>query len=459
MGKRYVYWAFLAVVLAMTGTAVILSAKEGEVPAASGAEEAVAEGAAGGEEESGNVSMDFKDADIHNVLRILAYKGKVNIIAGPEVSGNVTIRLSNVPWEKALGVILRTYGFAYEREANIIRVTTLEKLKEEDLTTEVFALNYGKAEEVVESIQEMVTERGRVKFDSRMNLLIVTDVPTSVYRIGQVVERLDKKTPQVVIEAKIVETTLSDSEKLGINWTTAITATGAVRPMTYPFEIDGLIGNQLANYSAQSAAGTAAFPNADADDFTFGTLNFSQFQSVLEILKSRTDTNIISNPRITTLNNKEAKILVGEQIGIPVYERVEGSSTASMEITGYEYKELGIKLLVTPHINDNGDIVLDLLPSVTALLRYDALTDEINVPVFSTREAMTQVMIRDKETIVIGGLIKDQITDFEKKVPLLGDIPIIGRLFFTKKEDTIAKTDLLFFVTAHIVTDEEEQGT
>ncbi len=421
------------------------------------------QGASAGEstepEAPGMVTMDFKDADIHNVLRILAHKGDVNIIAGPEVNGLVTIRLTNVPWEKAMDVILRTYGFAYEREGNIIRVTTVGKLKEEDLSTEVFALNYCKSSEVAESVKEMVTERGKIRQDARTNTLIVTDIPTNIYRISQVVKRLDRKTPQILIEAKVVETTLVKGEDLGIDWTTTITAAGSSRPITAPFNRAGTLGKHGDSYYPLGSTGfpsatVPSFPyvTSTATSFAFGKLDFSQFQAVMEMLKSRTNTKLISNPRITTLNHQPAKILVGGQVGIPIYERVEGSVRASMEVSGYKYQDVGVKLVVTPHVNENNDIVLDLDPSISEQDGYDALTADINVPKFKTRQATTQVMLRDGETIVIGGLLKEKITDGRTRVPVLGSIPILS-LVFSKKTQTVDNIDLIIFVTAHIVTD------
>jgi len=433
------------------------------------------------ETEAGNVTMDFKNADINNVLRILSYKSGVNIVAGPEVEGLVTIRLTNVPWEKALDVVLRTYGFAYERVGNIIRVTTTESLKQEELTTEIFTLSYSKAEEINEAIANMLTERGKTKFDERTNTLVVTDIPTNLYKISQIVAKLDRRTPQVMIEAKLIETTLDDDENLGIDWNAVVTMRGAARPVTFPFNrlgqgafrgfdrFFGLGDTTAASLGAQSTGSTSSefptsttagganlspFPFADTDDFTFGTLDFSAFQSVLEYLETRTDTEILSNPRIATLNNQPANLAVGQIIGIPTYER--NSDTGTMEITGYEEKEVGVILNVTPHVNVEGDISIDLAPEISELLRYDTLDESrgIVAPVFSTRTAETQVMLRDGETLMIGGLIKKTVSDSEDKVPLLGDLPWIGKALFTKTADAIDRTELIIFLTVHLVQEE-----
>ncbi len=418
----------------------------------------------------GNITMDFKDADINNVLRILSYKSGVNIVTGQDVQGLVTIRLTDVPWEKALDVILRTYGFAYEREGNIIRVTTVENLEKEELSTEVFVLNYAKASEVIESVRDILSERGRVRHDERTNVLIVTDIPTNIYKIGQVIQRLDKRTPQVLIDAKVVETTLDNDEKLGIDWSIQVAARGAARPHTFPFPQDtigrtfgpqGQTQAQTSVTTTQGGSQTATqtdfptrfgFPFIQPEAFTFGTLGFDQFSTILEVLKSRRDTKVLSNPRITTLNNQTASILVGEVLAIPIFERNE--NTGSIEITGYDEKDLGIKLSVTPHVNNEGMILVEMKPEITSLLGFDELTPEVKAPRFASREAETQVLVKDGDTIAIGGLVSENEVDSVRKVPLFGDIPGLG-YFFSQKTRTKDKTDLLFFVTVHIVSDED----
>ncbi|MBU4375890.1 MAG: secretin and TonB N-terminal domain-containing protein [Candidatus Omnitrophica bacterium] len=438
----------------------------------------------------GNITVDFKEADIRTVLRILSEKSGVNIVASKDVAGTITIRLNNVYWEKALDIICKNYGYAFERDGNIIRVTTVENLKQEELTTEVFSLNYANAEDVAVAVAEMLSSRGKdkVKFDERTNVLIVTDIPTNLYKIRQVVDKLDKRTPQVLIEAKIIETTLVDTENLGIDWTVKLSAYGAKRPITFPFTVSGTLSylgipKDMWNTFMPRVEGTtdttttgsggvtvtdtdsffpielgqfrqwsdSPFPLTEADQFTFGTLDFSQFSLVLEYLKSRRDTNVLSNPRIATLNNQEANILVGTILAIPKFER--NPDTGTMEVTGYTEKDLGIKLNVIPHINASGDIVVDLRPEISDLLGFDTLDASrgLVAPRYSTREATTQIMVRDGETIMIGGLIRENTVNYKKKVPWLGDIPVLGRALFTKTEETIQKTELIIFMTVHLI--------
>ncbi|MFZ5801189.1 MAG: type IV pilus secretin PilQ [Candidatus Omnitrophota bacterium] len=396
----------------------------------------------------GNVTLDFRDADIRNVLRILSYKSGVNIVAGPDVSGLVTIQLNDIPWEDALKVILKTYGFGYERSGNVITVSTYEKLAEkrkiekelaeqEPLVTEVFSLNYAKAKEIAASVKEMLTPRGRVNFDERTNTVVVTDSTSSLEKIREIMPSLDQVTPQVLIEAKVIETKLDNTDKLGIDWTAKVTGFGAKSPINWPFP----------NVAANKFTPTP-FPSAPSSEFKYGTLDFTQFQAVLELLSARTDTNTLSNPRIVTLDNQPASITVGTKW--PVAQYTYNSEQAKWQVSGWEYQEFGILLKVTPHVNREGYITLDIAPQVSERTG-DVTFDTAAVPILSTQETTTRVMIKDGETLIIAGLLKDKTTDTKRKIPILGDIPLIG-LAFTKTEKVLEKTDLLIFITPHIIT-------
>lgn len=406
------------------------------------------------DKKSNNITMNFKETEIRVILEAIATNVGVSIIAGKDVKGPVSFRVTNIPWEKALNELLKAYGYAYVRDGDIVRVMTLEALKAENVTTEVFVLNYANAETVSKSIQEMLSEKGKINTDTRSNVLIITDIPTNITKIKEVISRIDSMTPQVMIEAKIIETTLSSTESLGIDWATRVTVSGAKRPTTLPWNRESRssdfypLGDPAATEPAFPRNPDTQFPYTIASNFTFGTLDFSSAKMVFEVLKTTGDSKIISNPRVVTLNGKEAKIVVGQVLYIPTYER--NSNTGQMEITGYTEKEIGIKLTVTPTINEQGYIVATLHPEVSELLGWEQLTTEIRVPSISTRDATTEVMIRDGYTIVIGGLIKENITDSTTGVPILKDVPILG-FFFGKKSKTVSKTDLLVFITPHIV--------
>lgn len=425
---------------------------------------------------STNVTLIFKDADIRTVLHTLSYKSGVNIVAAEDVKGKVSIRLVDVPWETAFEVILKNQGLTHEKVGNIIRVITLEAVAEEELQNQVFILNYSKAKDVAEAIRDTLTERGKIKYDERTNTLIVTDIPTNLYKVKEVIARLDRRTPQVAIEGKVIETKLDKDDNLGIDWTTKVSVSGSARPTTLPFEReripfsrsegDGTIKEGFGHYLPRGK-GTSDFPSttvpmfpyAAATKFSFGTLDFSSFSAVLELLKKRTDTKIISNPTVTTLNNQPARVTVAEVYNIPTYERNE--TTGGMDVTGYTEKELGVILTVIPHVNEAGDIVIDLKPEVSAYAGWDTFGAGLNTIKalrYTTRNAETQVMIKDGQTIAIGGLTHETTTKMKKKVPILGDIPILGELF-KKTEDAIDTVDLLIFITVRLIKEEQDDLT
>ncbi len=472
------------------------SSSESTPPAASGAEQAAQPAseppassdaaapagasapapAAAAQPSSGLVSVDFKDADIRQVLRVISLKSGVDIVAGTDVEGLVTIKLTNVPWEQALDIILKTYGFSYDRKGNIVRVMTADALEKEALSTGVFPLNYAKSKDVPDVVKEMLSDRGRVKFDERTNTVIVTDISANLFQIEQVIKRLDQRTPQTLIETKVVETKLTKSEKLGIDWSDslAMTASGASMPSTFPF----IGGSKLGSFGSSFVPRAGTFSPSDGaaltrgrvpergGTFTFGTLSPSSFAMTLNFLQSRTDTHIVSNPTISALNNQEAKIHIGEEYPIPNFS--VDPSTGRTTITGYTPKAIGTVLTVTPHVNDSHEIVVELKPEVitaSANVTFDTGGgSSVSLPRFTIQTAQTQVRIRNQDTIAIGGLVKRSDAKTEEKVPVLGDIPLVGLLFKSVSRDTAAGSsdpalqDLLIFLTVKL-TDEPSPET
>lgn len=422
-------------------------------------------------ENASNVTLDFKEADINTVLRVISLKSKINIVAGPEVKGTVTIRLEDVPWEKALDVILRTYDYVYERSENIIRVTTRDKMEQEPVVTQTFVLNYTTASEIMNAVKDMLTERGRIKTADRTNMVIITDIPTNLYRVSEVVKKLDKVTPQAYIDSKIIRTAIGLSENLGIDWNPAVTVTGSKRPTTLPFATSNTNNNEIISdffrqFFPINAGATAIsnpadprnFPEPDVqagltkDQFKFGTLDFSSFSAILQMLKSRSNTKVVSNPRIVVLNNQTAKVQVGQQIPLPTFER--NQTTGSMDVTGFSFRDVGVVLNVTPHINSEEEILVDLSPEVSSKGDSISFGTSFSVPSFDITTAKTQVLIQSGQTIAIGGLLTDNDQISETKVPYLSSIPFVGKLFRAKRQTAgsgNAKVETLFFVTVTMV--------
>ncbi|MBF0594208.1 MAG: type IV pilus secretin PilQ [Candidatus Omnitrophica bacterium] len=419
---------------------------------------------------SGNVSLDFREADIKNVLKVLAYKSGINIIAGPEVVGMVNIQLKDVPWQKALDVILSTYGYSYEQKGTVIMVTTVENLKkrredakaladQEPVATETIILNFSKAEDVVKSLDKMKTARGSINFDVRTNSVIISDVGSNLELMKMVVKQLDTVTPQVLIEARIIETTLGKNDTLGINWGLSASASGSIRSTTLPWSVDSrskIFPYHVVKDSVQTPSEQTSQidPAAPAPAPLYGTLNASGLSAALDLLKSRNNSKVLSNPQIVTLDNQPAKVQVGQQIPMPQY--TSNQNTGVLQISGWSYMDVGIVFDVTPHINNAHLVTLDIAPKITGVLSTIpaggiSASSSASMPVLSNESITTKVMIRDGETLVIAGLVTDTVSKEQTRVPLLGYIPVLGWPF-QHTTDVHTKKDLVIFLTPHIIT-------
>lgn len=466
------------------------------------------------QESEGTITIDFKEADIQSVLRILAEKGNVNIVYGRDVVGAITMRLNEVPWQKAMDVILRTYGYGYEREGNIITVSPMGKLTEQKkaerelsevqpVVTEVFNLKFLDANDAKKVIDPQLSPRGRVtvvdikgkkgwKFgevvagagttsgssklereakpeDARSKTLVVSEVPPYMEKIRDILKKIDIMPRQVLIETKIVEISTDKLKDLGFEWGTG--ATGAesstITPVTIrrtkdpntadqrPSEVMGAhnLGTQVTPSSFIPKATGLTAANTGLE-ILFRKLTGTQFEVVLHALEEDVGVNTLSNPRILTLDNQEATILVGTKYPI-LDSNVSGTDNTTTTSTLKYYQDIGIQLNVVPQISGDNYINMIVHPAVTSYtdtLKARSSSGQITAeyPIIQTREAETQVMMKDGETIVIGGLLKDVKSKSKFKVPILSDIPLLGLLFTRDTNDT-EKIDLLIFITARII--------
>lgn len=431
-------------------------------------------------------SLEFREVDIKDVLRQLAKQYNLNIVFSESVKGLVTVQLNNVTIEQALDSIITVNGFAYTKKESVYKVTTQDEATRQGKQTKLFKLNNADAVKLKDTLAKVLSSDGSVEADPRSNSIVVTDSLSVINKIDGMIPTLDELTPQVLIEARLIETSLTTTEKLGIDWQTSISASGAARPITFPFRAWGSSKDYypVPSYTSELDTTTGittvtsefpfqgegfffpnatpylgSFPAVTADQFTFGTLDFSTFKAALDFLQSRSHTKLVANPRIVTLNNQNATINVGRVLQLPNYERNE--TTGKMTITGWNPYPVGVNLSVTPQVSPDGHIKLKLKPEVSSLIGYASTREGVNEgPITSSRTAQTEVLIRDGQTVVIGGLVKDESLHTVKKVPFLGDIPLLGLLFTRKEEGSsenpTEKTDLLIFVTARIIRDTTE---
>jgi len=381
-----------------------------------------------------SMTIDVQNAHVRTVLRSLSEFSGVNIISGPEVDGVVTAHLRNVPWRQALDVILRSHGYGWREEYGMIRVSTLDKLTKEELelqaaerqkddllplSTQIMPLSFANADEMRKALKEMMTQRGSIEVEKSNNALVVTDIQRVVDKIATMVDELDRKTKQVEIIAKMVDVDFESSREIGIRWD-AIGLTDGARTS----------GDAIIDALGTDPVGAMRIGTVQS----WGELSF-----ILDALEREQKANIISNPRIVTADNREANILVGKEIPLIV------SDEAGNPIT--ELTKVGIILRVTPHVNKDNTVTLDLHPEVSELSSQATVQGGV---IISLSEADTRVVVGHGETAVIGGLINEVESDIQRGVPGLMKIPLIGN-FFKFQGKTKKKRELIIFVTPKIV--------
>lgn len=382
------------------------------------------------------MSLDVQGAEVETVLRSLSEFSGKNIVASKEVNGKVTLRLRNVPWRHALDIVLKAQGLGMVENGQTIVISTLETLRKEELErrtaeraqeellplmTRIIPVSYANAGEMAKTVEKTLTKRGHIEIDARTNSLLVTDIDERLDQAEGMVRSLDTRTPQVEIVARLVDVDHSVTRSLGINW--------SVQNMD--------LGEAGATEGVSITPGDVTTPAATVK---FGTVKgFGSIDATLTALESKNQANIISNPRITTVNNREASVVVGQQIPLIVQDFAGNAVT--------QLTTIGIKLNVTPHINVGNKITMDVHPEVSDLSSQATVAGGI---IINTTMADTRVMVNDGETAVIGGLIRSNENDNERGVPILMDIPLVGHLFKSTTK-VRQKRELLIFLTPKIL--------
>ena len=414
------------------------------------------------------VDFDFKDAPIADLLRVISDTGHINIVVPQTIDAKVTVRLKHVPWDQALEVILQSYGLWYRREGIIYRIATQKELDAEDSAeamrreaalkaevprTEVVTLNYASAEELKPKLENMKSAHGTIEVDPRTNALIVNDVAGNRAEIVKLALSLDTQTPQISIEARIVEARSTFLRQIGIQWGgNAITGAngGNATGLSFP--------SNIAVTGANSDAATIATGVAAPSDFAInlpastgagegGALGFSlgsiggnfNVNLRLSALEDSGTVRIISAPKVTVLNNRQAKISQG--VSIPI-------SVVSAAGTNTQFVQADLSLTVTPYVSQRDcAIAMDLLVQKNE-------PDFVNVgargdPTILRKEARTYMLVADGETTVLGGIYTRNSGIAYKKIPLLGDIFVLGWLFKNRREND-DRTEILVFITPKI---------
>lgn len=418
------------------------------------------------------ISLDFQQADITNVLRLIAEVSGFNIVVGEGVKAKVTMKLVSVPWDQALDMLLRMNGLGMIKQGNIVWVDTLSniakqqddearvkesKTKAEPLVTRVFYIRNVNAQELMTSLRQYLSPRGTMNFNVASNALVVKDAESQIAVVKQLVEGLDLESPQVQIEARIVQADTTYSRSLGIQWGmqslnsgpsfgvanfrtgAGTTLTGTSTAFGSGKELSDAATNFLVNLPA-AVSGLSAIPGAG---FTFGKADGALLDLRLSAGELLGLTKVIAAPKVTTLDKRDAKIAQGESIPF---------QTTSLQGTQTTFVDANLELNVTPQITsrDPKEIGKQILLKVRATRNAVGARSNPAGPSIDRREATTQVLVRDGETMVIGGVFVDTQTNTVAGVPYLSRIPVLGWLFKNKTE-SVTKQELLIFLTPTIV--------
>ena len=404
-------------------------------------------------------TISLTNADIRSVLMYLSSYSGVNIVASPSVEGSVTLRLSNVTWRETLDIIMKTYGLVSVESKNYIRVVKAEdyyaeKAAEEKhlqdsetmlpLTTHIVTIRYNVAQELQTAVEGLLSPRGSVGVDKRTNSLVIRDLPENIARVDELIKVLDKETEQIKIAAQLLEVESGFLREIGVDW--RIVNQAAVDETPADPSIDPIYPTnpERQNYAEEEGRifGSQQMTGDKLGQFSFARLlddiggrDYS-VGAILSTIESSNKGKIIAHPEVTTLDNVEAYIQMGQKIPIKQFD-----PSGNTIITFYD---VGTKLRVTPHITSENRILLHLVPERSSY-QFDP-----NGVIINTQNAETNVVVEDGETAVIGGLTNQEIQNIRTGLPFLKDLPVIGFLFGYDKK-TVVSRDLVIFVTPTIV--------
>jgi type IV pilus assembly protein PilQ len=410
-------------------------------------------------------SMEFRDAEIKDVLRAVGQAANLNMIVSDGVSGKVSLSIKNVDIWNALESILKTKGLTYVRDANMVRVVPLAEVRDNDMETRVFPLGHASSQDVLPIVSGVKSERARISVDSRMNALVVRDLSLNIDQMARLLKSLDVRMPQVLIEAKIVEVSSNYARELGVQWggqysstngkgTTVVTggASGSSSSTSgssssqigsstfYPLTGDiGLSGNAYAvNLPAAVGSGSGG-----AIGISFGKLGGAlSLDLQLSAMQTTGNGKILSSPKVMTMNNKEAKISSGIDIPVRVLTTTTAGTSAQVQIIS-----TSLMLSTTPTIAQDGRITLAIKVEKS---EPDFSRQVDNIPTITKRNASSELVVNDGETVVLGGILTKSEGQSESAVPFLSKIPILGWLF-KKKSKFENQDELMIFITPTIV--------
>jgi type IV pilus assembly protein PilQ len=401
------------------------------------------------------VCIDVNDVPIGTVIRQLADQVDVDLIMSPQVTGNVTVSLTDVSLDEALRCILDVHGAGIIKGEKVIRILSRSEMPQiaERLVTQTFEITYADVGQVVKALEKFKSPQGSVSCIEGTSHIIVTDTESKVRDITNLIATIDRVTPQVLVEVRIYDITSKDNFDLGVEWRagrrTNLDASSVILNDDIVVEKGG---NETYVNSKTDPAVIAGFEGATGKtaDSTLGFLRFGvlndhlNIDAILRAEKENIDAKLLANPRILVLDNEEATFDI-----VTEHPYVERTITAGSTTETVKFKNVGVKLVVTPHVAGDNMLRLNIAPEFSVLVERVQVSSS-NVPVVNTRKVNTIALIKDGQAVVLGGLRKKETTQQVNKIPLLGDLPLLGYLFRFDGEAT-ANTELVVFITPHIV--------
>jgi type IV pilus assembly protein PilQ len=406
------------------------------------------------------ISLDFQQADISNVLRLIAEVSGFNVVVGEGVKSKVTMKLVSVPWDQALDMILKMNGLGKIRQSNILWIDSLAniarqqtdeaqaidaKVRAEPLVERVFYIRNLQAQELMTSLRQYLTPRGLMQQSQGSNALVVRDTETQIGVLKQLIDGLDLEVPQVQIEARIVQADTTYSRSLGVQWgiQNVNTLGSSFGVANFKTGTTGPFGNQVSNFLVNLPATVGGLTSTPGVGFTIGRTDGALLDVRLSAGELLGLSKVIASPKVTTLDKREAKISQGESIPF---------QTTSLQGTQTTFVDANLELNVTPQITSRDPKETGKLIMMKVRATRNAVGARSNPagPSIDRREANTQVNIRDGETMVIGGVFIDTQSNNVIGIPYLSRVPVLGWLFKQKTEN-VAKQELLIFLTPNIV--------
>ena len=396
------------------------------------------------------ISIEASDLPIDQVIRQLAEQADIDVVISPKVTGNVNVGpLTDVPLVEALKNILSTHGYDYVVDKNMVRIVPASEVTQvaEKLVSRIYRITYADVIEVEKALTKFISKQGSLSSNPGTSNVMVTDTESKIKAIDTFIEEIDRITPQILVEARIYDITSKDRLDLGVEWDagTNTTYVNGEPPTTH---LDRA-GNRDP-FIASGFAGTTSNAESTVAAVRFGWLNQDiDLDFMLRAQQENVDAKLLANPRVLVLDNEKANFKIISEI--PYQELTESGMGGAIGTTAF--REVGVELDVTPHLTREDMIRLRLKPKfsvVTGTVQVAGIVGTIPQPIVDRREADTTLLVKDGQTVVLGGLRKREATKQINKIPLLGDIPLVGLLFRFEGEDTVT-SELVVFIRPRIV--------